>query len=69
VTVCIAVLPRFTDKIVLVSDQLLSSDSDSVDGAMKVTTICPGLEWYVMFVGDPSRFQLLMDRVRSRAPR
>lgn len=63
-TVCIAVLPCFTDKIVLVSDQLLSSDSVSVDGAMKVTTICPGSEWYVMFAGDPSRFQLLVDRVR-----
>lgn len=64
-TICIAVLPRSTDKIVLVSDQLLSSASDSVDGVMKTATIYPGLEWYVMFAGDPSRFQLLMDRVRE----
>ena len=64
-TVCIAVLPRFTDKIVLVSDQLLSADIGSVDGAMKVTTVAPGSEWYVMFAGEAARFQLLMARVRA----
>jgi len=65
VTVCIAALPRFTDKIILVSDLLLSSDEASVDGVIKFATIAPLTEWYVMFAGDPSRFQTLMDRLRG----
>jgi hypothetical protein len=66
VTVCIGVLPRFTDKIILVSDLLLSSDEASVDdGILKFTTIAPLTEWYVMFAGDPSQFLMLMDRVRD----
>jgi hypothetical protein len=65
VTVCIAALPRFTDRIILVSDQLLSSDEASVDGVMKFATIAPGTEWYVMCAGDPSRFLMLMDTVRQ----
>jgi hypothetical protein len=65
VTVCIGVITRFTDKIVLVSDQMLSSDENSVEGVMKWATIAPGTEWYVMFAGDPSRFPTLMDRVRE----
>ena len=64
-TVCIAILPRFTDKIVLVSDMLLSSDEASADGTMKFATIGPFTEWYVMFAGDPSRFLTLMDAVRG----
>ena len=64
-TVCIGVIPRFTDKIILVSDQLLSSDEASVEGVMKWATVAPGTEWYVMFAGDPSRFPPLMDRVRE----
>ncbi len=64
-TVCIGVIPRFTDKIILVSDLLLSSEEASVEGVMKWATIAPGTEWYVMFAGDPSRFPTLMDRVRE----
>ena len=64
-TVCIGVLPRFTDKIILVSDLLLSSGEASVDGVMKFATIAPLTEWYVMFAGDPSRFLTLMDAVRG----
>ena len=64
-TVCIGVLPRFTDKIILISDLLLSSDEASVDGVMKFATIAPLTEWYVMFAGDPSRFLTLMDAVRE----
>lgn len=64
-TVCIAAIPQFTDSIVLTSDQLLSSDVASVDGAMKVAALVPGTEWYVMFAGDPARFLSLMDRLRG----
>jgi hypothetical protein len=65
-TVCIGVLPRFTDKIILVSDLLLSSDEASVDdGLLKFATIAPLTEWYVMFAGDPSQFLILMNRVRD----
>ena len=64
-TVCIGVIPRFTDKIILVSDLLLSSEEASVEGVMKWATIAPGTEWYAMFAGDPSRFPTLMDRVRE----
>jgi ATP-dependent protease HslVU (ClpYQ) peptidase subunit len=63
-SVCIAVLPQFTDKIVMVSDQMLSSDTTSVDGTMKVSVIA-GTNWNVMFAGNPARFKLLMDRVRD----
>jgi hypothetical protein len=64
-TVCIGVTPHFTDRIILVSDQLLSSDQASVDGVLKVCTIAPGATWYVMYAGDPGRFLLLMERVRG----
>jgi hypothetical protein len=64
-TVCIAVLPTGSDKIILVSDQLLSSDETSVDGVMKWATIAPDVEWYAMFAGEAPRFAPLMDRVRA----
>jgi len=60
-TVCIAVTPKFTDTIVLVSDQLLSSDIASVEGAMKMALIAPVGQWTAMFAGDATRFQPLMD--------
>lgn len=62
-TVCIAAIPQFTDSIVLVSDQLLSSDNASVDGAIKVTVLAPGTDWYIMFAGDPAKFLSLMGRM------
>jgi 20S proteasome alpha/beta subunit len=65
VTVCIAVLPRFSDTIVLVSDELLSSQDISVEGVMKWAPIEVGTEWYAMFAGEASRFPTLMARVRE----
>jgi ATP-dependent protease HslVU (ClpYQ) peptidase subunit len=65
-TVCIGVLPRFSDKIVMVSDLLLSSDEASVDGGMlKSAAIAPLAEWYAMFAGNPAQFLVVMDRVRE----
>lgn len=64
-TVCIGITFPYTDKIVLVTDQLLSSDEVSVDGAMKFARVAPGIAWFVLFAGDPSRFPLLIDRVQE----
>jgi Integrase core domain len=64
-TVCIAVWPQFTGTYILVTDQMLSSDVASVDGAMKMATIAPVGQWTAMFAGDATRFPPLMDRVRE----
>lgn len=64
-TVCIAVLPRGSDAIILVSDELLSSEVTSVDGVLKWAPIVPGLAWYVMDAGHAPRFQPLIRRVRD----
>jgi hypothetical protein len=64
-TVCIAVWPQFTGTYVLVTDQLLSSDVASVDGAMKMAMIAPVGQWTAMFAGDATRFPPLMDRARE----
>lgn len=65
-TVCIAVTPTFTSTIILVSDQLLSSDVASVDGTvLKLGKISPALPWYVMFAGDATKFESLLHLVRE----
>src|SRR5437773_1913318 len=64
-TVCIAVWPQFTGTYILVTDQMLSSDVASVDGAMKMAMIAPVGQWTAMFAGDATRFPPLMDRVRE----
>ncbi|HXA19925.1 MAG TPA: hypothetical protein VN380_23300 [Thermoanaerobaculia bacterium] len=58
-TVCIAVTPRFRSEIILVSDQLLSSDVNSVEGGFKFTSLAPA--WYVMFAGHAPRFRPLIE--------
>jgi hypothetical protein len=64
-TVCIAVWPQFTGTYILVTDQMLSSDDASVDGAMKMAMIAPVGQWTAMFAGEATRFSPLMDRVRD----
>jgi hypothetical protein len=64
-TVCIAVWPQFTGSYILVTDQMLSSDVASVDGATKMAMIAPVGQWTAMFAGDATRFPPLMDRVRE----
>lgn len=64
-TVCIAVWPQFTGTYVLVTDQLLSSDVASVDGAFKMAMIAPVGQWTAMFAGDATRFEPLMNQVRD----
>ena len=64
-TVCIAVTPHFRSEIILVSDQLLSSEVTSVEAGLKLTKLAPGIEWYIMFAGDATRFQPLVERMRE----
>lgn len=64
-TVCIAVTPRFRSEIILVSDQLLSSEVTSIEAGLKLTKLGPGIEWYIMFAGDATRFQPLVERMRE----
>jgi hypothetical protein len=63
VTVCIAVTPRFRSEIILVSDQLLSSDDNSVEGGLKLTALTS--TWYVMFAGHAPRFRPLVETMRE----
>ncbi|MBV8897235.1 MAG: hypothetical protein JO051_12035 [Acidobacteriaceae bacterium] len=62
-TVCIAVTPRFRSEIILVSDQLLSSDVNSVEGAFKLSALAPA--WHVMFAGHAPRFRPLIETMRE----
>src|SRR4051794_4994973 len=62
-TVCIAVTPRFRSEIILVSDLLLSSEDNSVEGGLKLTALAPA--WYVMFAGHAARFRPLVETMRE----
>lgn len=65
VTVCLALAPPYRSEIILVSDQLLSSDNNSVEGPLKLTKLAYGIEWWIMFAGYAPRFAQLIDRVRE----
>lgn len=64
-TVCLALAPPYRSEIILVSDQLLSSDTNSVEGPLKLTKLAYGIEWWIMFAGDAPRFEPLIHRIRE----
>lgn len=67
VTVCIAVKSSPHERMVFVSDRLMSDDASSVDTALKIAPIDPDrTAWIVMFAGHAPHFAPLREQIRNR---